>query len=186
MLTLIHGLSLSALVSPLTTPHAPPAPRAALASCTMSSGSPVPTPRSRRDLLSAAGATALLAAIARPPPAAASYALYQASQTTFQERKATGYVPVATDDRASLAEIQDGIAARRPQYNRVKAKKPPQYCAGQTASVSPFLENICAEIGVSKADQSNTMVDSFGNMNIGLYTEADRQKYLNSVSSTFK
>lgn len=51
----------------------------------------------------------------------------------------------------------------------MKPTKAPQYCAGQTSAVTPMMENICANIGVSKADQSNTMVDDFGNMNIGQY-----------------
>jgi hypothetical protein len=89
----------------------------------------------------------------------ASYALYQSSYDTFQERKATGYVPVATNDRESLAEIQAGIRKKRP-LSAMKPEKAPQYCAGQTSSVSPMLENICANIGVSKADQSNTMSDA--------------------------
>ena len=41
-----------------------------------------------------------------------------------------------------------------------------------TGNVTPMYENICSNIGVSKADQSNTMADAFGNMNIGSYTSA--------------
>mmetsp|Transcript_64161 Transcript_64161/g.169532 ORF Transcript_64161/g.169532 Transcript_64161/m.169532 type:complete len:133 (+) Transcript_64161:147-545(+) len=114
------------------------------------------------------GASAL--ALALPPRAAeASYAMYSASQQSFQERQATGFVPVATSDKASLAQIQQQISFKRPQ-SAMKVKKAPQYCAGQMASVQPMMENICANIGISKADQSNTRVDTFGNMNIGQYS----------------
>jgi len=122
----------------------------------------------RRDLL-LAGGVAALGGLATP--AHASYALYQSSYDTFQDRKATGYVPVATDDRASLAEIQKDIRRKRPA-SAMKPERTPQYCAGQTSAVTPMMENICSNIGVSKADQSNTMTDAFGNMNIGSYTSA--------------
>ena len=108
-----------------------------------------------------------------PAPGHASYALYQSSYDSFQDRKATGYVPVATSDVDTLAQIQKDIARKRPQ-NANKPTKAPQYCAGQTASVTPMLENVCANIGVSKADQSNTMLDEFGNMNIGVFAEKSR------------
>jgi len=126
--------------------------------------------RSRRQLLSSGMVAATWALGGMPAPTSASYALYQASYDTYSERKATGYVPVATDDSATLQQIQEDILKKRPQSER-KAKKPPQYCAGQTSSVSPFLENVCGNIGVSKADQSNTISDNYGNMNIGAYGE---------------
>ena len=126
-----------------------------------------PEPSSRRQVL--VGLSTLLAG-ALPRGAEASYALYQASQASFDERKATGYVPVATNDRATLAEIQAEIAVKRPRSERLQ-KKPPQYCAGQMAAVQPMMENVCANIGISKADQSNTMRDDFGNMNVGTYVE---------------
>ena len=75
-------------------------------------------------------------------------------------------MPVATSDRESLAEIQSDINKKRPR-SELQLKKQPQYCAGQTSGVQPMLENICANIGVSKADQSNTRQDTFGNMVIG-------------------
>ena len=87
------------------------------------------------------------------------------------ERKKTKFVPIATNDKATLRSIQADIAVKRPQYSTIKLKKKPQYCAGQTASVTPMLENICENIGLSKADQSNTMRDEFGNMNIGVYNK---------------
>lgn len=109
----------------------------------------------RRELLFASS-IAMVAAL--PSPAHASYALYQSSYDSFQERKTTGYVPVATDDKETLAEIQRDIRRKRPQ-TALKPEKAPQYCAGQTSAVTPMMENICANIGVSKADQSNSMVD---------------------------
>ena len=139
----------------------------------------VPTPRApaasappscRREVLAGAGAAAAIALLGLPTRAQASYALYQASQDSYADRKSTGFVPVATNDKATLKGIQSDIAERRPQYRAVKAKKKPaQYCAGQTSSVQPMLENICAEYGLSKADQSNTAQDEFGNMQIGLF-----------------
>jgi len=95
--------------------------------------------------------------------------MYAASQDSFKERKETGFVPVATNDRATLAEIQREISYKRPQ-SAMKVKKAPQYCAGQMASVQPMMENICSNIGTSKADQSNTRSDAFGNMNVGQFS----------------
>ena len=140
----------------------------------------VPTPRGaavstsscRREVLAGAGAAAAIALLGLPSHAHASYALYQASQDSYVDRKSTNFVPVATSDRATLQAIQSDIADRRPQYRAVKAKKKPaQYCAGQTASVQPMLENICAEYGLSKADQSNTAQDEYGNMVIGKFRQ---------------
>ena len=104
--------------------------------------------------------------------------LYMASQDSYNERKRTNYVPVATSDKESLREIQQGITSRQTPSVRARAlAKKPQYCAGQTASVTPMLENICEDIGMSKADQSNTRQDAFGNMAIGVSTEVDINKY---------
>jgi hypothetical protein len=113
----------------------------------------------RRELLSGGAAALGLAALATPTQARASYALYQSSYDSYQDRKATGYVPVATSDKESLKEIQGDIRSKRPASFR-KPQKAPQYCAGQTSAVTPMMENICGNIGVSKADQSNTMVDA--------------------------
>ena len=113
---------------------------------------------SRRDLL-AGGVAALGSLAALPAPVHASYALYQSSYDSFQDRKTTGYVPVATSDRATLAAIQGDIRKKRPP-SPYKPEKAPQYCAGMTGNVTPMYENICSNIGVSKADQSNTMADA--------------------------
>jgi hypothetical protein len=81
-------------------------------------------------------------AVLQPPaPAHASYAMYAAAQDTYLERKSSGYVPVATNDKATLTAIQDTIAKKRGVAYE-KRKKAPQYCAGQTASVTPMLENV--------------------------------------------
>ena len=103
----------------------------------------------------------------------ASYALYAASKASYDERKQTGYVPVATSDVASLAEIQAQIKMKRPPSAN-KAPKAKKYCAGQTAAVSGLMENVCANsdvavLGSTKSDQSNTRIDAFGNMDIGVY-----------------
>jgi len=126
-------------------------------------------------VLAGAGAAAAFALLGLPSGAQASYALYQASQDSYLDRKTEGFVPVATNDKATLRGIQSDIADKRPQYRAVKAKKKPaQYCAGQTASVQPMLENICAEYGLSKADQSNTAMDEYGNMAIGNFKEGSK------------
>lgn len=61
-------------------------------------------------------------------------------------------MPVATDDRASLAQIQDDLNKKRPERMRKKVRV--VYCAGDTAWVQPGLENGCTAFGVSKADQT--------------------------------
>merc|ERR1719183_199966 len=60
---------------------------------------------SRRSALGAA----LVSVAALPSSASASYALYSASQQSFDERKKTGFVPVATNDRATLQSIQEEL-----------------------------------------------------------------------------
>ena len=73
------------------------------------------------------------------------FALYQASQDSYIDRKKTNFVPVATNDRATLRAIQGDIAQKRgAAYASAKAKKKVQYCAGQMASVQPMMENVRA------------------------------------------
>ncbi len=81
--------------------------------------------------------------------------MYQASYDSYNTRKAENFVPVATSDTETLAEIQANIARKRPKQANKQQKKP-VYCAGQTASVSPLMENRCsgAANGVTKADQA--------------------------------
>ena len=157
-----------ALLSPLVTTlamHTPPgaAPGSQTRAAAAVSG--------RRDVLAGAGATAALALLGGlPGRAEASYALYQASQDSYIDRKKTNFVPVATNDKATLRAIQGDIAQKRgAAYASAKAKKKVQYCAGQMASVQPMMENRCDTYGISKADQSTTTRDEFGNMNIGLF-----------------
>ena len=118
----------------------------------------------RREQLQLAGGS-LLAALALPAqPASASYAMYKAASDTMAERKASGDWKPGSD-RATLASIQNDIAVKRP-YSK-PSKYEGKYCAGQTSGVQPMLENICANIGISKADQANTQQDVVGNMVIG-------------------
>ena len=116
----------------------------------------------------------LIAALGLPlQPASASYALYKAAGDTMAERKATGdWKP--GNDRAILSGIQDDIKAKRP-FSK-PSKYAGKYCAGQTSGVQPMLENICANIGISKADQSNAQADSLGIMTIGIGTETAEYK----------
>ena len=83
--------------------------------------------------------------------------MYAASQESFNERKATGFVPVATNDRATLQEIQDSLDKKRPSRIAQAARQKKTVCAGDTSSVSPFLENRCGNVetgtfATSKAD----------------------------------
>ena len=112
--TLSYGLSVH--------PAAVPTPRAPAAS----------TPSGRRDVLAGAGAAAAFAMLGLPSGAQASYAMYQASQDSYLDRKATNFVPVATNDKATLKGIQSDIAARKPQYRAVKAKKKPAQCCAMS------------------------------------------------------
>eukprot|EP00308_Calcidiscus_leptoporus_P023421 CAMPEP_0119353650 /NCGR_PEP_ID=MMETSP1334-20130426/2762_1 /TAXON_ID=127549 /ORGANISM="Calcidiscus leptoporus, Strain RCC1130" /LENGTH=154 /DNA_ID=CAMNT_0007366981 /DNA_START=117 /DNA_END=581 /DNA_ORIENTATION=- len=140
------------------------------------SGQPSHERVARRELVLGLS-SALVAVVAAPRSAEASYALYKASQDSFIERKETGFVPVATSDRQTLAGIQADIARKRPR-SEVQLKRKPQYCAGQMSNVQPMMENICETIGLSKADQSNTLPDEFGNMNIAVYAERVQQEAL--------
>lgn len=153
--------SASALVGPAAAAPRPSMPIVSgephLASS--SSGASILALSSRRQFMASivAGAATLTAL---PTPGHASYALYAASLDTINERKASGdWQKSIGSDTSALQEIQAGIAKKRPSYNQ-KAQKAPQYCAGQTAAVSPMMENRCQNIGVSKADQSNAMTDS--------------------------
>lgn len=95
-------------------------------------------------------------------------------------------MPVATSDRESLAEIQSDINKKRPR-SELQLKKQPQYCAGQMSNVQPMMENICSNIGLSKADQSNTRPDDFGNMNVGAFVEKlDREQAARIAEKQYK
>lgn len=149
------ALSVPGPAARVAPPHSAPTPAAAPAA-----------PLGRRGAL--LGALAAGALAAAPRGAHASYAMYAASQETWDERKAAKYVPVATSDVETLREIQTNIRKKRPA---AKEKKKPQYCAGQMSVVNPMYENICADIGISKADQSNTIYDYTGlNMDVGAYS----------------
>ena len=104
-------------------PAAVPTPRAPSAA----------TPSGRRDVLAGAGAAAAFALLGLPSGAQASYAMYQASQDSYLDRKSEGFVPVATSDKATIRAIQSDIADRRPQYRAVKAKKKPAQCCAMSS-----------------------------------------------------
>lgn len=101
--------------------------------------------------------TAAVAAMAsKPAPANASYALYAASQESYDTRKKEKWVPVATSDIGTLAEIQADLDMKRPDRKKIAAKRKDVYCAGVTSAVSPLMENRCRpeNTGISKADQT--------------------------------
>ena len=77
-----------------------------------------------------------------PRSTSASYALYQASQQSFLDRKSSNWVPVATDDKATLAAIQTEIARKRP-FNDKQIKKKSRYCVGETSMNQPMMINVC-------------------------------------------
>jgi hypothetical protein len=106
---------------------------------------------SRRQLLTAAAASA---AVAAPQGANASYTLYAASQESFDTRKRENWVPVATSDTQTLAMIQAELDEKRPQRKVIRATKKQVFCAGKTSAVSPLMENVCLpeNTGASKAD----------------------------------
>ncbi|EOD20605.1 hypothetical protein EMIHUDRAFT_208556 [Emiliania huxleyi CCMP1516] len=78
---------------------------------------PPPSRAGRREVLFAVAAGSLAAPsalLSAPRQARASYAMYQASQKSFDERKADkNWKPVATSDRDSLAQAQSQVAALR-------------------------------------------------------------------------
>jgi hypothetical protein len=101
--------------------------------------------------------TAVVGAFASAPaPANASYALYAASQESYDTRKKENWVPVATSDVGTLASIQADLDVKRPDRKKIAAKRKDVFCAGQTSAVSPLMENRCRpeNTGISKADQT--------------------------------
>ena len=63
----------------------------------------------RRGALELAG----IGALGVPAQASASYAMQNAAQVSYDQRKASGFKPVATSDRETLAAIQDKIDDKR-------------------------------------------------------------------------
>ena len=55
-------------------------------------------------------------------------------------------------DRETLQEIQEDLNRKRPE--RMKRNAKVVYCAGDTAWVTPYLDNACTTFGASKADQT--------------------------------
>ena len=97
------------------------------------------TPPGRREVLAGAGAAAAFALFGLPSSAQASYALYQASQDSYTDRKKTGFVPVATSDKETLQAIQQDLYDRKAQYRAVKAKKKPAQCCARSRTSWPSL-----------------------------------------------
>jgi len=97
------------------------------------------TPPGRREVLAGAGAAAAFALFGLPSSAQASYALYQASQDSYTDRKKTGFVPVATSDKETLRAIQQDLYDRKAQYRAVKAKKKPAQCCARSSTSWPSL-----------------------------------------------
>ena len=65
----------------------------------------------RRGALGFAAAASI--ALGVPAQASASYAMQNAAQVSYDQRKASGFKPVATSDRETLAALQDKIDDKR-------------------------------------------------------------------------
>lgn len=65
----------------------------------------------RRGALEFAAAASI--ALGMPVQASASYAMQNAAQASYEQRKASGFKPVATSDRETLAALQDKIDDKR-------------------------------------------------------------------------
>ena len=65
----------------------------------------------RRGALEFAAAASV--ALGVPAQASASYAMQNAAQVSYDQRKASGFKPVATSDRETLAALQDKIDDKR-------------------------------------------------------------------------
>ena len=65
----------------------------------------------RRGALEFAAAASI--ALGVPAQASASYAMQNAAQVSYDQRKASGFKPVATSDRETLAALQDKIDDKR-------------------------------------------------------------------------
>lgn len=120
---------------------------------------------SRREaLVSLFGTSSLVASLLLPKPALASYALIKANSQKVNQKPTT-----RAEELRILASVEGSAAwyATHPEL-RPKNYRGPKYCAGNTASVSPMMENRCDIIGITKADQSNNKkADATGNYNIG-------------------
>jgi hypothetical protein len=127
--------------------------------------------RSRRAAAGTLAALVLAPAaslVARPPDAAhASYRLYKAAADERDSMIQAGTWKQGRD--VDDAAFQG--AAARTEAERVRALKyskaaksgsAGKYCAGQTSTVSPMMENLCVRIGSSKADQATQTIDQFG------------------------
>lgn len=102
-----------------------------------------------------------------PPAASASYTLYKAASDERSAMLKAGTWKQGRDiddsEFQGMAARGDAEKLRALKYSRAnKAGSAGKYCAGQTANVSPMMENICVRIGTSKADQATQYIDEFG------------------------
>lgn len=102
-----------------------------------------------------------------PPAASASYTLYKAAsdERTAMLQAGTWKQGFDIDD----SEFQGRGARNEAEKIRAfkykgeaKAGTAGKFCAGQTANVSPMMENLCVRIGTSKADRATQVIDEFG------------------------
>lgn len=111
----------------------------------------------------------LLGAAAVPKPASANYKILKQQQDEFLRRKA-GNITEAERERARINEARaDEFERKMAKENEKKPWEVKRYCAGKPESNDPRYEVICDIVGATKADQSNTIVDEFGNSDVGEY-----------------
>jgi len=124
----------------------------------------------------------VLAAAAAPRPSEAilesGKGWKKANADLIQAKAAALYRPPTAEElEVERAEKE----AKKQRYAKIKADmlaekaKPdapkPVYCAGLQSQNQPMYVNMCDIVGPTKADQSNTEIDSFGNAVLGAYQE---------------
>jgi len=124
----------------------------------------------------------VLAASAAPRPSMAAIkeggGWKKANADLISAKAAALYKPPTA---AELAEERAEKESKKQRYAKIKAEmlaekaKPdapkPVYCAGLQSQNQPMYVNMCDIVGPTKADQSNTEIDSFGNAVLGAYQE---------------
>jgi len=119
---------------------------------------------SRRTL----AASLFAVALAPLPPAQASYTLYKAAQDERDAKILEGSWQrqgrdIEDADYQGLGARNDAERSRALKYSRAnKAGTAGKFCAGQTSTVSPMMENLCVRIGSTKADRATQLIDQFG------------------------
>ena len=87
--------------------------------------------------------------LGNPRPSLASYALYQADRAEWDRRTDNGAKKLSSDLELVKQANERFADYDKMVYERNKAyysKKPPKKCIGNTASVTPLLENACVVI----------------------------------------